>query len=537
MFIGIDCSTQSFKLQVINENRDIQTEVILNYDEDLPQYKTVNGVIRHNDHGFDHISTPTLLFIEAFELSLSKLKEKFDLSKIKAISGSGQQHGSVWWKCGSENLLKSMNELDVNIKLLDHFNSSFSKQLSPIWMDASTATECREITECDYIGGAAQKLASITGSHAYERFTGPQIKHVFKHDPEIYENTERISLISSFLPSLLIGNYCPIDLSDGSGMNMLNINTLKWDTELLNVIAPGLEQKLGEPAKKDEEFRFISKYWCKKYGFSPECQIHIFSGDNPCSLIGLGLNKAGDIGISLGTSDVLFAVTKNPTPSGTEGSILLHPEDSQNYMMMLVYKNGATTRKFIKDSVHENDPKWTKFNESILSTPVGNEGKIGFYYKETEITPNIANCGIVKYNEKDQVLENSSVEPSDCRGIIESQVFSYKYHAKLLGLNEINSITVTGGGSVNKEILQIIADVFEKDVLTSNEPNTACTGAAIKAMNGYNKSSGFEKPVASAYNSEATKPNNENSLIYKKMFERYANLEKATANFLNSDNK
>ena len=91
MFLGIDCSTQSFKLQVINESRSIQAEVILNYDEDLPHYKTVNGVIRHKDHGFEHISTPTLIFIEAFELALAKLKEKFDLSKIKAISGSGQQ--------------------------------------------------------------------------------------------------------------------------------------------------------------------------------------------------------------------------------------------------------------------------------------------------------------------------------------------------------------------------------------------------------------------------------------------------------------
>ena len=84
-------------------------------------------------------------------------------------------------------------------------------------------------------------------------------------------------------------------------MNMLNIHTLHWDPHLLNVIAPGLEEKLGKAAQPNEKFKFISKYWCKKYGFSPECQIHIFSGDNPCSLIGLNLNKSGDIGISLGT--------------------------------------------------------------------------------------------------------------------------------------------------------------------------------------------------------------------------------------------
>ncbi len=36
-------------------------------------------------------------------------------------------------------------------------------------MDSSTTIECQEITECT---GQAQKLADITGSRAYERFTG-----------------------------------------------------------------------------------------------------------------------------------------------------------------------------------------------------------------------------------------------------------------------------------------------------------------------------------------------------------------------------
>ncbi len=125
--------------------------------------------------------------------------------------------------------------------------------------------------------------------------------HVFKHDPEVYENTERISLISSFLPSLLTGEYMPIDLSDGSGMNILNIHTHDWDPHILEIIAPNLKQKLGRLARENEKFRFIASYWCKKYGISPECHVFTFSGDNPCSLVGLGLNKSGDVGISLGT--------------------------------------------------------------------------------------------------------------------------------------------------------------------------------------------------------------------------------------------
>ena len=96
MFIGIDCSTQSLKLLILNEFKEIKKEIIVVYDEDLPQYNTVNGIIRHTKNGFEHISTPSILFVDALELCMSRLKNEYDLSKIKGISGSGQQHGNEY---------------------------------------------------------------------------------------------------------------------------------------------------------------------------------------------------------------------------------------------------------------------------------------------------------------------------------------------------------------------------------------------------------------------------------------------------------
>ena len=49
----------------------------------------------------------------------------------------------------------------------------FARREAPVWLDASTTRECREIEAA--IGGAAT-LQAITGSAAYERFTGPQIR-------------------------------------------------------------------------------------------------------------------------------------------------------------------------------------------------------------------------------------------------------------------------------------------------------------------------------------------------------------------------
>ena len=99
-------------------------------------------------------------------------------------------------------------------------------------MDSSTGKQCRALE--DTVGGP-QRLSNITGSRAYERFTGNQIAKIFQKKPDAYNVCERISLVSSFAASLLIGDYAPIDFSDGSGMNLMNIYSKSWEDKCLEV--------------------------------------------------------------------------------------------------------------------------------------------------------------------------------------------------------------------------------------------------------------------------------------------------------------
>ncbi|KAF8623046.1 hypothetical protein AX15_006552 [Amanita polypyramis BW_CC] len=486
LFLGLDLSTQQLKAIVLTEGLEIVHESAVCFDHDLPQYGAINGAILGPGKG--EVTSPVAMWVDAVDLLMERMRAAtVDLGAVSAISGAGQQHGSVFWSKVAPQMLAV---LDPRRSLGEQlFPAAFSIYSCPIWQDSSTTEECEKL---EAIIGGAQALADLTGSRAYERFTGNQISKIRRTQPDRFAATGRISLVSSFIPSLFLGKIAPIEASDASGMNFMNVLTCKWEDTLLEACGGSdLRRKLGpEPVPGGIALGTIHQYWVERWGFNPACIIAPFTGDNPATMV--ALSSPGDAILSLGTSTTfLLSIPPADVPPKrfTTSHLLSHPTDIRGQIAMLCYKNGALAREDVRNRFAKGD--WNTFNELIETTPAGNSGYMGLYFPYPEIIPlNVIGEHFFKLLRSDNASSPARISLQDVpanvhpRAILESQFLSIRSRVKaILPENTVplQRLILTGGSSTNPAIRQLAADIFNMRVYVTDTKEAAAMGGGLLA--------------------------------------------------------
>jgi xylulokinase len=494
LYAGFDCSTQSFSVVVIDvggSRRDVVFRDSITFDADLPQFATHHGVGLTQTGGVVH-SFP-LMWASALELMVARVADAVEAPRLRAICGSAQQHGSVY--CGMTPQV-------------------LTRATSPIWMDSSTGRECDEIEAA--LGGPVS-VARLTGSRAFPRFTGPQIRKFAREDPDAYAKTERIHLVSSYLASLLIGDHAPIDHADGSGMNLMDIHSREWADAALHATAPEVRHKLPSLVPSSTVIGTLARSWQTRFHL-PHARIVAWSGDNPCSLIGTGLVKEGQLSISLGTSDTIFGPMRDARVSDDGvGHAFVSP--TGDYMGITVFRNGSLARERIRDRFGMD---WTGFSSALAATEAGNRGAMMLPWFEPEITP-----AVPSPRPTQDGLEDAT-PAQHVRALVEAQMMAMRGHSRWMGVAP-TTIYATGGAAANRAILQVMADVFDAHVYRFESTQSAALGAALRAWQADahllwpDVVSDSCKPIGD----DAVSPREQNVTTYRSLQRRYTALEQS----------
>ena len=136
-----------------------------------------------------------------------ELLKDADKSQVAGISFGGQMHGLV---------------------ILDEKDQVIRPAI--LWNDGRTTEEC------DYLNNVIgkDKLSQYTANIAFAGFTAPKILWMKKNEPEKFAKIAKIMLPKDYLAYRLSGSFCT-DVSDASGMLLLDVKNRCWSKEMMEI--------------------------------------------------------------------------------------------------------------------------------------------------------------------------------------------------------------------------------------------------------------------------------------------------------------
>ena len=448
LFLGIDVSTQGAKAVVLDwSDKSIIYKYKIDYDNDLPQYKTINGVITDNKTGSSE-SDP-LMWIDAINLLFANLSssKEVQINNIKAISVSGQQHGLV---------------------ALDKYGN-LSRSTSKLWNDFSTKKECKILT--DFIGGKKNMINEIANTQR-TGYTASKILNMSINEKNSYDNTKTFLLVHNYINWYLTGGVSCMEYGDASGTALWDPITKTWSNKLINFISEDLKLKLPNVYSPTNAIGLISKELVAKYNFPNNCMIDAGSGDNMYGAIGTGNTKEGIVTISLGTSGTAYTFMKEPYID-RDGEIACFCDSTGNYLPLVCVSNMANGyTEFLKS----NSISHSNFEKLILESPPGNKGNIIIPWFKGERTPDIPNASAIYFGFTPKELNKKNI----ARGILEGHINNLHYGFSKLPVNP-KIIHLTGGLSNSISWCQTISDIFDCETIRVDGEGAAI-GAAIHSI-------------------------------------------------------
>ena len=307
LFLGIDLGTSSIKLVVMDENGAIKAMAGGEYPLSFPK------------PGWSEQSPAD--WATQMEASIQKLGEQCDLKEIKGISFGGQMHGLVM--------------LDENDNVI---------RPAILWNDGRTQEEC------DYLNKTIgrEKISAYTANMALTGFTAPKILWVRKHEPENFAKIAKIMLPKDYLAYLLSGVHCT-DVSDASGMLLMDVENKCWSKEMMDICGVK-EEQLAKIFESYEVVGTIKPEMAERLGLSEDVKIIAGAGDNAAGAVGTGTTKDGMCIVSLGTSGTVF-VSCDKFAVDDANALHMFAHANGKYHLMGCMLSAASSNKWWMDEI------------------------------------------------------------------------------------------------------------------------------------------------------------------------------------------
>src|SRR3989441_2599702 len=261
-----------------------------------------------------------------------------------------------------------------------------------------------------------------------------------------------------------------MEYGDASGTALLDVRKRKWSQAALQAIDPELADKLPSLRSSDQAAGRLQPATAKVLDLNPDVIVSAGGGDNMMGAIGTGNTREGVITASFGTSGTIYACSEKPVID-PKGEIAAFCDSTNRWLPLLCTMNVTVATEMVRNDFGLD---LKAFDATVAKARPGAEGLILLPYLEGERTPNVPDGTGVFFG----VTPKTFTAPNFARAAMEGVTLGMNYG--LCRLAELgvkpNQIRATGGGAKSKIWRQIMADIFNTQVVTLNVSEGAAYG-------------------------------------------------------------
>ena len=439
LVLGVDSGTQSTKVLVVN-TRDGAV---------LGEGTRAYGLIAGLPPGAKEQHPRTWRDAARTAIQDALRQAKASAAEVAAIAVSGQQHGFV--------------PLDKEGKVI---------RPAKLWCDTSTASECDQIT--NKLGGVKAVIEEI-GNAILPGFTASKILWLKRKEPKNYARLATVLLPHDYLNFWLTGNKV-MEFGDASGTALLDVKKRQWSRAVVQAIDPALERALPPLIASDQPAGTLQESTALELGLSEKVLVSAGGGDNMMGAIGTGNTVAGVVTASFGTSGTIYACSERPVID-SQGEIAAFCDSTNRWLPLLCTMNVTVATEMVRtdfDMTHE------QFADAAAKAPAGSDGLLLLPYLEGERTPNVPHGTGVWFGANPKTFTAAHFARAAMEGVTLGMNYGLR-RLRQLGVKP-RQIRVTGGGAKSALWRQIMADVFDAEVVTVKVSEGAAYGAALQAL-------------------------------------------------------
>ncbi len=344
-----------------------------------------------------------------------------------------------------------------------------------VWQDRRTAGFCDQLKK----DGHSRTIREKTGLIIDAYFSATKIRWILDNVEGARAMAEAGQLAFGTVDSWLVWNLTRgalhiTEVSNASRTMLFNINSMKWDDELLEIF--------DIPSGMLPEVRSSSEVYGEATGlFATEIPIAGIAGDQQAALFGQMCIEPGMVKNTYGTG--CFMVM----------NIGDHPIESKSQLLTTVaWKIGNDTQYALEGSIFIAGAvvQWLRDGLGIIKKSVDVE-KLASRVKDSEgvyFVPAFAGLGAPYWDQHARGTMVGLTRGSTAAHIARASLDSIAYQTLevLLAMQndsgiDIRELRVDGGATVNNQLMQFQADLLQTSVVRPKITETTALGAAYLA--------------------------------------------------------